>query len=241
MQGKSEILHIKNLLKPVKLRENPVIRAEHEFEHVKLRKTETTNDKLQEKSLHSNSDTENKIHEFSGVVLRKTNSVQQVDLVVEDRKKKRDKEASLGRAAVSGSMSQLEKESPDEESGDITDTVRDNTNHNEAGSNSRATGDNFKESLSTAGENKETSLDTDSGTLNDKLQSSRDKSRSCNSGKIYFNKIFYFKILALISCREKLERGEEGSAEAGPVQDLCFLCNNLFSSDAGSTGEGCSV
>ena len=50
MQGKNEILHIKNLLKPVKIVEKPVIIADkHEFENVKLRKTsqEILDDKIQ--------------------------------------------------------------------------------------------------------------------------------------------------------------------------------------------------
>ena len=63
---------IKNLLKPVKTLEKPQTKTENEFEAIKLRKTETVDDKSQLKVLDSNIEKEN---EFCKVKLRKTESL----------------------------------------------------------------------------------------------------------------------------------------------------------------------
>ena len=74
--GKNEILLIKNLLKPVKIADRPAVKTDNEFESIKLRKTETLDDKIQEKSLSSHSENEN---EFFKVQLRKTKSPNEKD------------------------------------------------------------------------------------------------------------------------------------------------------------------
>ena len=74
--GKNEILLIKNLLKPVKIVDRPAVKTDNEFESIKLRKTETQDDKIQEKSLSSHSENEN---EFFKVQLRKTKSANEKD------------------------------------------------------------------------------------------------------------------------------------------------------------------
>ena len=74
--GKNEILLIKNLLKPVKTVDRPAIKTDNEFESIKLRKTETLDDKIQEKSLSSHSENGN---EFFNVQLRKTKSPNEKD------------------------------------------------------------------------------------------------------------------------------------------------------------------
>ena len=74
--GKNEILLIKNLLKPVKTVDRPAIKTDNEFESIKLRKTETLDDKIQEKSLSSHSENGN---EFFNDQLRKTKSPNEKD------------------------------------------------------------------------------------------------------------------------------------------------------------------
>ena len=69
---KSDFLMVKNLLKPIKTLEKPQTKTETEFEAIKLRKTETVDDKSQLKISDSNIDKEN---EFCKVKLRKTESL----------------------------------------------------------------------------------------------------------------------------------------------------------------------
>jgi len=63
---------VKNLLKPVKTLEKPQTKTENEFEAIKLRKTETVDNKSQLKVLDSNIEKEN---ELCIVKLRKTESL----------------------------------------------------------------------------------------------------------------------------------------------------------------------
>lgn len=70
--GKSDFLMVKNMLKPIKTLEKPQTKTENEFEAIKLRKTETADDKNQLKVLESNIEKEN---EFFKVKLRKTESL----------------------------------------------------------------------------------------------------------------------------------------------------------------------
>ena len=69
---KSDFLMVKDLLKPIKTLEKPQTKTETEFEAIKLRKTETVDDKSQLKISDSNIDKEN---EFCKVKLRKTESL----------------------------------------------------------------------------------------------------------------------------------------------------------------------
>ena len=108
---------IKNLLKPVKTLEKPQTKTENEFEAIKLRKTETTDDKNQLKVLESNIEKEN---EFFKVKLRKTESLTNNEKENQSSKSKfekrkcqnKRKENILSSASVTRKKS-LEIESPE--------------------------------------------------------------------------------------------------------------------------------
>ena len=83
---------VKNLLKPVRTIEKTQTKKENEFEAIKLRKTETVNDKSQSNILQSNIRKEN---EFREVKLRKTESLTNNEREDQSSKSKFRKKNSL--------------------------------------------------------------------------------------------------------------------------------------------------
>ena len=128
---KSDFLMVKNLLKPIKTLEKPQTKTENEFEAIKLRKTETVDDKSQLKVLDSNIEKEN---EFCKVKLRKTESLTNNEKENQSSKSKfrkrncqnKRKENILSRASVNEKKS-LEIESPGLIT-DVTDRETENIN-----------------------------------------------------------------------------------------------------------------
>ena len=122
---------VKNLLKPIKTLEKPQTKTETEFEAIKLRKTETVDDKSQLKISDSNIDKEN---EFCKVKLRKTESLTNNEKENQSSKSKfrkrkcqnKRKENILSSASVNEKKS-LEIESP-ELITNVTDGVTENIN-----------------------------------------------------------------------------------------------------------------
>merc|ERR1712141_239263 len=128
---KSDFLMVKNLLKPIKTLEKPQTKTENEFEAIKLRKTETVDDKSQLNVLDSNIEKEN---EFCKVKLKKTESLTNTEKENRSSKSKfrkrkcqnTEKENILSSASVNKKKS-LEIESP-ELIPNVTDRVTENIN-----------------------------------------------------------------------------------------------------------------
>ena len=130
--GKNEFLLMKNLLKPVKIIDRPVTKPDFEFETVKLRKTESTDNKIQEKNLLANNEPMEE-HEFSKVRLRKTKSSSKTDdnsinpvPRTNDIKRNNNKETLLENASI---LRKKSEESCIETSGEIVDNRRDTLNN----------------------------------------------------------------------------------------------------------------
>ena len=129
--GKNEFLLMKNLLKPVKIIDRPVTKPDFEFETVKLRKTESADNKIQEKNLLANNEPMEE-HEFSKVRLRKTKSSSKTDdnsinpVPRTNDIKRNNKETLLENASI---LRKKSEESCIETSGEIVDNRRDTLNN----------------------------------------------------------------------------------------------------------------